>query len=136
MTFTHRHRVRSYEVDHQGIVFHGRYLEMADAAMTAFFEQHGTAYPQMISGGFDPAVVAVDLRFSAPARLSDDLDVAVTSRHSSFVLRFHFRRDGAELAVVTTTYVNVTAGAASSTPVPEPFRAQITSAIEQENVQP
>lgn len=139
MTFVHTHRVRSYEVDHQGIVFNGRYLEIADAAMTAFFERHGQAYPQMISQGFDPAVVAIDLRFFAPARLSDALDVHVTPLRvgsSSFVLQFRFRRGDTDLSVVTTTYVNVTEDAASSTPVPEPFRAQIASAIEQEDARP
>lgn len=136
MTFTHAHRVRSYEVDHQGIVFNGRYLEFADAAMTDFFDDLGWTYPQLIALGFDPAVVAIDLRFRAPARLGDDLDVRVDCVRlgtSSVVLRFDIRRDVDELATVTTTYVNVTPGVGRSAPIPGPVRDRLAAIALNEN---
>ncbi|WP_309066231.1 acyl-CoA thioesterase [Microbacterium sp.] len=130
MTFTYAHRVRSYEVDHQGIVFNGRYLELADAAMTEFFDGFGWTYPQLIALGFDPAVVAIDLRFRAPARLGDDLVVTVTCTHvgtTSTVLHFVVRRGEHDLASITTTYVNVTSGVGRSAPIPQPIRERLVA---------
>lgn len=135
MTFRHRHRVRSYEVDHQGIAFNGRYLELADAAMTEFFADLGWTYPELIALGFDPAVVAIDLRFHTPARLGDDLDVLVSCSRvgtSSATLTFAVQRAGSPLADVTTTYVNVSAGAARSQPIPPIVRDRLVAVAEVE----
>jgi acyl-CoA thioester hydrolase len=131
--FLHPHRVRSYEVDHQGYLFNGRYLEIADAAMTGFFEGSGFGYPAMLTAGFDPSAVAVEMAFVSPNRLGDDLEVLVTLEHlgtSSLRLLFTIRRDGSETARVRTTYVNVDAAAGVSRPVPDALRAALTARIE------
>lgn len=123
-----RHRVRSYEVDHQGYLFNGRYLEIADAAMTEFFAAHGFGYEQMLRLGFDPAVVAIEMSFSRPCRLDDELEVHVTVENiglSSLRLLFTIRRDTEQTAQVRTTYVNVDAGADRSVPIPDAIRTAI-----------
>lgn len=129
MTSTHAHRVRSYEVDHQGVVFNGRYLEIADAAMTNFFEGLGWDYPSLITAGMDPSVVAIGMEFHSPARLGDDLEVEVSVDRiggSSVQLTFAFHVTGQPVATVSTTYVNVTAGVAKSTPIPSAIRTALT----------
>lgn len=128
MTSPYRHVVRSYEVDHQGVLFNGRYLEIADAAMTDFFEQLGFNYPNLIEAGMDPSVVAIDMSFQAPARLGDHLAVKVTVGRlgrTSLLLHFAFDAGEASTATVSTTYVNVTEGVSQATPIPAVIRARL-----------
>jgi len=126
----HSHRVRSYEVDHQGYLFNGRYLEIADAAMAEFFRFLGFGYNRLIELGFDPAVVASDLRFSSPGKLDDDLQIAVDMEHlgtSSIRLRLDFSHDNEPIAVILTTYVNVDTKTNASRPIPELIRAALSA---------
>ena len=127
------HRVRSFEVDHQGFLFNGRYLEIADAAMTEWFRHLGFGYPELLDAGYDPSVVSIDAQFSAPGRLDDELRIAVSCERvgsSSAVLRFDVVRDDAQLATIRTTYVNVDADAGLSRPIPPELRERLVSQIE------
>jgi acyl-CoA thioester hydrolase len=131
--FAMPHRVRSFEVDHQGFLFNGRYLEIADAAMTEWFRHLGFDYPAMLAAGYDPSVVRMEVDFAAPGRLDDDLRVTVTCERvgtTSTVLRFGFMRDGATLATLRSTYVNVEADEGRSRPIPTALREQLVSQIE------
>jgi len=132
----YRHRVRSYEVDHQGFVFNGRYLEITDAAMAEYFRGLGFAYPELIDAGFDPAVVSIELRFERPARLDDQLVIDARCAHvgrSSFVLVFTFTRDEQALAEVRTTYVNVAAASETSVPIPRDIRDRLVDSSMKES---
>ncbi|PRC55359.1 acyl-CoA thioesterase, partial [Mycobacterium sp. ITM-2017-0098] len=48
---------RYAEVDQQGVVFNGHYLTWFDEACTAFLDDLGVAYPDLIAGGHDFQVV-------------------------------------------------------------------------------
>jgi acyl-CoA thioester hydrolase len=104
------HRVRYHEADAQGILFNGRYLEIADVAMTEYFRALGWSYTELVADGADPG------------RFDDilDIDVACTKvGRSSFTLAMEFRRDGSAIARTELVYVNVDAASARSRPLPD-----------------
>jgi acyl-CoA thioester hydrolase len=116
------HRVRYHEADAQGILFNGRYLEIADVAMTEYFRALGWSYTELVADGADPSVVNASLSFIAPGRFDDilDIDVACTKvGRSSFTLAMEFRRDGSAIARTELVYVNVDAASARSRPLPD-----------------
>ncbi|GAA4012975.1 thioesterase family protein [Streptomyces plumbiresistens] len=110
--YAYLHVVRYHEVDPQSHVYHSRYLEIADVG----FSDHlagllGMPYSRFVEHGFDPALVATQIRFSAPARYEDRLKVYVTPTRvgrSSFdvCIRIEREKDDLPVATVTTTYVN------------------------------
>jgi acyl-CoA thioester hydrolase len=131
---THTHRVRYHEADAQGMLFNGRYLEIADVAMTEFFRSLGWTYSALVEGGTDPSVVSAALTFSRPARFDDLLEVDVSCTYvgrSSFRLGMTFRRDGDEIARAELTYVNVDPAAAVSRPLPEPVAGALRTPLSQ-----
>lgn len=128
----YRHRVRYHEVDAQGFLFNGRYLELADVAMTEWLRQLGWPYPELVAAGADPSVVGARLQFERPARFDEVVDVDVSCidvGRSSFTLRTEVRRDEEEVAVMELTDVNVDPVTATSRPLPatvvEAFRSAV-----------
>jgi acyl-CoA thioester hydrolase len=127
------HRVRYHEADAQGFLFNGRYLEIADVAMSEFFRYLGFPYLDMVAGGMDPSVVSVELAFRRPARFDDVVDVNVVVAavgRSSFQLAMLMTREGETIAEGHLVYVNVGAKTASSRPIP----GHIAAALEGEMV--
>ncbi len=116
------HRVRYHEADAQGFLFNGRYLEIADVAMTEYFRALGWSYAELVAGGADPSVVNATLTFMAPGRFDDilEIDVACTRiGRSSFTLTMEFLRDRSAIARAELTYVNVDAASARSRELPD-----------------
>ena len=110
MPLVYRHRVRYHEADAQGYLFNGRYLEIADVAMTEFFRSIGYAYGDLVAAGVDPSVVHASIEFLRPVRFDDDLeawtDCARVGR-SSFDLDTAIRRGDGDVARIHIVYVNV-----------------------------
>lgn len=81
-SFRHRIRVRFNECDGQGVVFYANYLMYFDLAMTELWrEAFGGGYAGMIESGTDAMVAEANIRYRAPARFDDELDlVAEVSR--------------------------------------------------------
>ena len=128
MTRVMSHRVRYHETDGQGFLFNGRYLEIADVAMTEFFRDLGFDYQEMVAGGMDPSVVTAALTFRSPARFDDVLDVQVTCSRvgtSSFELETLVTRDEQTVAEMRLVYVNVDPGTARSRPLPAPIALRL-----------
>lgn len=126
------HRVRYHEVDQQGVLFNGRYFEIADVGHTEFIRELGWTYLEMNALGADPSVVHLEADFAAAARFDDVLGVEVYCirvGRSSFVLRTEIHRGGERLAVITATYVNVDAGAGRSIQLPEVFAETLHSSV-------
>lgn len=127
------HRVRYHEADAQGFLFNGRYLEIADVAMTEFFRDLGLRYGDMVARGMDPSVVRAELTFSKPARFDELLDVDVTCTRvgtSSFDLRTVVSHGGIGVAEMNLVYVNVDTVTARSQPIPADMAAQLAHAQE------
>lgn len=128
-TTTHRHQVSYYEVDQQGVVFNMWYLGFFDDAMTAFLEEGGLPYPDMLAGSYDVQLVHTEIDWKAPLRWRQDalIDVSVHRMGAtSFELAFAVRADDVEVAAGRTTYVVVATDGTGKLPIPEPLRAALT----------
>ena len=73
--FVHRLRVRYGECDPQGIVFNANYLLYYDVAFTEFWREAVGPWEEMVERGYDAVVAETNLRFRAPARFDDELEL-------------------------------------------------------------
>jgi acyl-CoA thioester hydrolase len=74
--FRHRIRVRFNECDGQGVVFYANYLVYFDVAMTELWRAAFDAgYQGMIESGTDAMVAEANIRYRAPARFDEELDL-------------------------------------------------------------
>ncbi|MGH1524088.1 acyl-CoA thioesterase [Leifsonia sp. L25] len=122
--FVHTFRVRYHETDPQQFVFNSRYLEYADVSMTEYFRFLGWGYPELLSAGYDPSLVATHLTFHRPARLDDVIEARVTCVRvgtSSADLRFAFHREAELVCTVESTYVNVDVSTGRAQSIPHPI---------------
>jgi len=76
--FRHRIRVRFNECDGQGVVFYANYLMYFDVAMTEFWRAAFGGYAEMIEDGTDAMVVEARIRYHAPARFDDEIDIVAS----------------------------------------------------------
>jgi len=75
--FTHRVRVRFAETDAMGVVHHGRYLPYLESARVEYLRHVGHPYTKVREEGIDFSVIEVHLRYRAPLRFDDLVDVHV-----------------------------------------------------------
>ena len=75
--FVHRLRVRFGECDPQGVVFNANWLMYFDVAFTELWRDAVGPYGQFIESGFDTVVAEATVRFLAPARFDDEIDLAL-----------------------------------------------------------
>lgn len=124
------HQVRYHEVDQQGYLFNGRFIEIADVAHTEFMRELGWTYAELNQLGVDPSVVHLEADFSRPAKFDDLLSVEGLCTRvgtSSFDIRTRITRDIQEVASIVVTYVNVDARLDQS----RPLAASLTAALKQ-----
>jgi len=76
-TFVHELRVRYGECDPQGIVFNANYLLYFDVAFTEMWREAVGPWQAMVERGADAVVAETNLRFHAPARFDDELQLRV-----------------------------------------------------------
>ncbi|SPE23371.1 Thioesterase superfamily protein [Burkholderiales bacterium] len=128
--FEHRLRVRYHETDQQGIVYHARYLEYLDVAMTEYLRHLGWDYKSLLAEGCDPSLVRTTLQFLRPAGQDDEISVAVWPSqvgNSSFTLCFRVKAssDGEALLSAEIVYVNFDATNRRSRSLPSAVRDRI-----------
>ena len=127
--FTHSLRVRWSEVDRQGIVFNGHYLNYFDVAMGEYWRALGFPYPAGLAEfGVDTFVVKATLEYKRSAEYDDTIELAVrAARLGRTSMRFLidvFRGD--ELLINgELIYVIGKADDHSPTPIPEDLRKAI-----------
>jgi acyl-CoA thioester hydrolase len=127
--FRHRIRVRFNECDGQGVVFYANYLMYFDVAMTELWrEAFGDGYAGMIANGTDAMVVEANIRYRAPARFDDELDlVAAVTRigTTSTVTHLTAERvvDRTVIAEADLRHVFIDAGTLDKTEIPDAVRA-------------
>jgi acyl-CoA thioester hydrolase len=92
MAFSIRVQVRYAECDMQGHVFNAHYLTWFDMAHTGLLtEALGMAYTELVASGGDVVVSESGVRYLAPARFEDELEIAVEldpPTNSSLTSRF------------------------------------------------
>ncbi len=73
--FVHHLRVRYGECDPQGIVFNANYLLYFDVAFTELWRAAVGPWQEMVEHGMDAVVAEANLKFRAPARFDDELQL-------------------------------------------------------------
>jgi acyl-CoA thioester hydrolase len=87
-----RLRVRFYETDLMGIVHHGSYVGYLEVARVEWLRRRGVAYASWAQRGQHLAVVELSLKYRAPARFDDEIDVeAVLGERKAASIRFDYR---------------------------------------------
>jgi len=106
-------RVRYPEADRMGVAYHGHYLVWCELGRTEWMRARGCPYAELEDrdGVFFP-VIEARLRYRAPARYDDELDVRTTLGSLEGVrVRFDYeivrRRDGVVLATGSTEHAAV-----------------------------
>jgi acyl-CoA thioester hydrolase len=98
-------RVRFCETDLMGIVHHGNYFAYMEAGRVDWLRKRGVTYADWAAHGRHLPVVEADIRYRAPARFDDVIDVATTLVELRAVsLRYAYRvTRGATLLAEGTT---------------------------------
>jgi acyl-CoA thioester hydrolase len=102
-----RVRVRFCETDLMGIVHHGSYVTYLEVARVEWLRRRGVTYASWAQAGLHLAVVELTLRYRAPARFDDEIDVeTVLGERRAATARFDYRLlragDGVLLAEAST----------------------------------
>lgn len=119
-------RVRFHECDPQGVVFHAHYLAYADMASFEMFRELFGHYQAVLDRGFDMVVAESNVRYLAPCRYDDALEVSVFVDRvgkTSLVLRYEIHNEGVLAAEVVNRYVWVSRESMRPALPPEDIRA-------------
>ncbi|PZG46582.1 4-hydroxybenzoyl-CoA thioesterase [Spongiactinospora gelatinilytica] len=127
-----RHRVEHVDIDASGVVHFARHASLLETAALSDLDRLGAGIDVLAGLGLDLVVVDLRMRYQAPARFLDHLDLAVCVLHvgaASFRLSGTISRvpsgPGAEAQVLSTgVFVFGVAGRACGTarPLPEKLR--------------
>ena len=130
MAFTHQLRVRFGECDPQGIVFNAHYLAYADIALTEFQRAAFGSYAAMIEQhGVDLVVAEARLRYRAPARFDDLVDITLTLGDltgKAAAIGFTMTREAAVLVDGELQYVFVDPQTWRPQPIPDALRDSLS----------
>jgi acyl-CoA thioester hydrolase len=125
---TYQHRVRYFEVDQQGVVFNMWYLGYFDEAMSAFLEEGGLPYREMLDSGHDVQLVHTEIDWASSLRWPDqariEVGVAAAGR-TSFTLSFDVYAAETLVATGRTVYVVVATDGSGKRPIPPSIRAAL-----------
>ena len=77
MGFSHTLRVRYHESDQMGIVHHSQYVRYLETARIEWLRHLGFSYRDMETSGALLVVAQLDIKYRAPARFDDVLDIGV-----------------------------------------------------------
>jgi len=124
----YRHRVRYFEVDQQGVVFNMWYLGYFDEAMSAFLEEGGLPYREMLDSGHDVQLVHTEVDWTSSLRWPDEarVEVAVAAAgRTSFTLSFDVYAAETLVATGRTVYVVVGTDGSGKRPIPPSIRAAL-----------
>lgn len=124
--FRHRLRVRYHECDQQGIVFNANYLAYHDVAITELWrEAFGSWNGFVAESGVDMVVAEAHVRYLAPLRFDEEVDVLVTVPKlgtSSVTIVSRLERSGGTVAEVEVRYVAIDPSEHSKTAIPHDVR--------------
>jgi acyl-CoA thioester hydrolase len=94
---TVRVRVRFCETDLMGVVHHGSFAAWLEVARVEWLRRRGVAFSEWTTRGLHLAIVEMNLRYRAPARFDDEIDVVTTLglvRAASFRFDYRLERAG------------------------------------------
>jgi len=126
--FVHRLRVRYNECDVQGVVFNANYLVYFDVALNELLRAALGSYRALHDAGLDMLVVEATVRYRAPARFEDELDVALVPEplgRSSMVCHAEITRDGGAVAEGRLVHVFATLATQQKCEIPNWVREKL-----------
>jgi acyl-CoA thioester hydrolase len=124
--FVYSERIRPPDCDRQGVLGHARYLRFFEAALIELWREAIGPYGDTVGSGVDLAVAQTSVRYLAPARFDDALDVAVTIRDigtTALTVAFDASVAGRPVAHGETRYVCIDAASGRKAPVPDAVSA-------------
>ena len=126
--FAHRLRVRYSECDQQGVVFNGHYLFFYDVGVTELFRDRFGSYRNLLDRGLDLMVAEVRLKFLAPARFDDEVDLHLPIERlgtTSMIIRPRFLVGDRVIAEGEAVHVFVDTSTQRKTPIPQDIRDRL-----------
>jgi len=99
-------RVRYPEVDAMGYAHHSRYLQYFEMGRVELLRRHGFSYADLERAGVFFVVTKAEVRYKAPARYDEELQLTTKIVKQTFVRYDHayvLRRGATVLAEGTTT---------------------------------
>jgi len=126
-------RIRPLDCDRQGVVGHPLYLRFFEAALIELWREAIGPYGETVGRGIDLAVGEVNVRYIAPARFDDVLDIDVSVLNigtSSLNVRFDARVGGKPAAVGQTRYVCVAALTNAKAEIPDSIRRALAAYVD------
>src|SRR3954470_8062327 len=127
--FCHSIRVRYQECDPQGVVYFARYPEYFDLAFTELFREAMGSYQGMVDAGTDLVVAEMSIRYRAPARFDETIDVElVVDRlgETSMSRSYAIVRNAETLAEGSFRHVFIDPPSKAKKPIPDDIRAALT----------
>lgn len=137
MTVEREDRIRFDETDQQGVVYYGEFFTFMDEAAMALFRAHGFDVATMRAAGWTTHVVHASMDYRAPARYGDVLvsRAAVGSMGTtSLTVDYEAETRASDEPLVSGEVVYVTVDLETDDPIPVPdaFRAALTTARDDE----
>lgn len=126
----YRLRVRYGECDPQGIVFNAHYLGYCDIAITELFRQAIGSWSVLTERGYDAVVAEAKLRFRAPARFDDEIDLEASVAElgtTSMVTSIYVRRGDETLVEAELRHVFVSRETWEKVAIPDWIRGHFES---------
>lgn len=126
--FVHRLRPRYSEVDMQGVVFYGHWLNLFDDAFSRFLDWLGLPPKPTFATTFDVMVVKAVVEWAGPANFDDLVEIQVLPvrlGRSSFDMRYEATVLRRPACSATITYVSVVPVRGGTCPIPPDVRARI-----------
>jgi len=127
--FVHHLRVRYNECDAQGHVFNANYLVYFDVTLTELWREALGSYEALTADGLDLVVAEVQVRFRAPARFDDELEITLEVErlgNTSMVSAIAVARDGETLAEGRIVHIFVRADRlGEKAPIPDHVRRML-----------
>jgi acyl-CoA thioester hydrolase len=126
--FRHSIRVRYQECDPQGVVYFARYPEYYDLTLTELFRVAMGSYQGMVDAGTDLVVAEMSVRYRAPARFDEVIDVElVVDRlgETSMVSSYAIVRNAETLAEGSFRHVFIDPPTKAKKAIPDEIRAAL-----------
>jgi acyl-CoA thioester hydrolase len=127
--FRHRIRVRYNECDAQGAVFNANYLVYFDVAITELWREAFGSYDDALEKhGLDLVVAEANVRYLAPARFDDELDIEVSVEklgNTAMTTRYDVVRDGQPIAHGSVRHVFIDLANNEKASIPDDMREEL-----------
>jgi acyl-CoA thioester hydrolase len=123
--------VRFAETDAQGVAHHSNYLVWFELARVAYLAEHAGGYNALREQGLEALVVEAHVRYGAPARFDDRLQIHARVRDvrgARFRYEYAVTRDGELIAEGWTGHACVDARTFRPTRLPESLKEAIARA--------